>query len=217
MKSAHTPDHHHDLDLEAALEFLNTRELESGLLVDRLTEPGEAGAWFVGQGVLHPADALGWTAEELAHVRAVRDALREVVDAVVEDRPPTPASLEAVNGALASGAVPRLELDGSVVRIGHRHGARSVDDALAVLAEPIVAELGSGRPDRFRTCANATCRWAFYDTSPTGRRRWCDMKTCGNRAKAARHRQRARRGSGANQASPKDGSVALRALPDPPG
>jgi predicted RNA-binding Zn ribbon-like protein len=32
----------------------------------------------------------------------------------------------------------------------------------------------------------------FFDSSPTGRRRWCDMATCGNRAKAARHRARAK-------------------------
>jgi predicted RNA-binding Zn ribbon-like protein len=28
----------------------------------------------------------------------------------------------------------------------------------------------------------------FLDTTKNGRRRWCDMATCGNRAKAARHR-----------------------------
>jgi predicted RNA-binding Zn ribbon-like protein len=37
----------------------------------------------------------------------------------------------------------------------------------------------------------------FYDTSRTGRRRWCDMATCGNRAKAARHRARSKAASGA--------------------
>jgi predicted RNA-binding Zn ribbon-like protein len=65
-----------------------------------------------------------------------------------------------------------------------------VADALACVASSIVAEIATGRPDRFRICANDTCRWAFYDESPTGRRRWCDMRTCGNRAKAARHRER---------------------------
>jgi predicted RNA-binding Zn ribbon-like protein len=30
----------------------------------------------------------------------------------------------------------------------------------------------------------------FRDYSPAGRRKWCDMSTCGNRAKAARHRER---------------------------
>ena len=49
-------------------------------------------------------------------------------------------------------------------------------------------ELTGGHPDRIRVCDSDTCRWVFYDTSRTGRRRWCDMATCGNRAKAARHR-----------------------------
>jgi predicted RNA-binding Zn ribbon-like protein len=192
MNATHAPDHRHDLDLEAALDFLNTRELESGRLVDRLVGPADARGWFVGHGVLHSDHPIDWSAAEMARVRVVRDALREVVDAVVEDRAPAAGSLDLVNGAIASRLMPRLELDGPAVRLGHRHAARSVDEALAALAEPIVIELGSGRPDRFRTCANSTCRWAFYDTSPTGRRRWCDMKTCGNRAKAARHRQRAK-------------------------
>jgi flagellar biosynthesis GTPase FlhF len=30
------------------------------------------------------------------------------------------------------------------------------------------------------------CRWVFSDSSRSGRRKWCDMNTCGNRAKAAR-------------------------------
>ena len=111
---------------------------------------------------------------------------------VVEDRRPAPAALDVVNGALQAGAAPRVELDGATVRIGHRHAASPVDDALATLAAPIVGELASGRPDRFRICASHTCRWTFYDASPTGRRRWCNMKTCGNRAKAARHRERAK-------------------------
>ena len=55
-------------------------------------------------------------------------------------------------------------------------------------------ELTGGHPERIRICDNDRCRWVFYDTSRTGRRRWCDMATCGNRAKAARHRARAKAG-----------------------
>jgi predicted RNA-binding Zn ribbon-like protein len=36
-----------------------------------------------------------------------------------------------------------------------------------------------------RACPGAGCGWLFYD--PRGRRRWCVMAVCGNRAKAARH------------------------------
>jgi predicted RNA-binding Zn ribbon-like protein len=192
MYSPHVHDHDHSLDLDAALDFLNTRELENGQLVDHLHQPGDAIGWFVEHGVLHDGEGPAWTAADLRRVKAARDALHEVVDAVVEDRRPTEHAVETVNAALRMGVVPQLECDGRIVKIGHRHGASAVDDAISSLAAPILEELASGKPDRFRICANETCRWTFYDASPTGRRRWCNMQTCGNRAKAARHRARAK-------------------------
>lgn len=44
-----------------------------------------------------------------------------------------------------------------------------------------------------RTCAADDCNWLFLDTSKNRSRRWCDMKTCGNRAKARKHHERAKR------------------------
>lgn len=38
----------------------------------------------------------------------------------------------------------------------------------------------------------SSCSWLFLDVGRGKRRRWCDMSTCGNRAKAAAHRQRQR-------------------------
>jgi predicted RNA-binding Zn ribbon-like protein len=43
-------------------------------------------------------------------------------------------------------------------------------------------------PHRLRRCAAEACERWFIDTSKNGRRRWCSMERCGNRAKAARHR-----------------------------
>jgi predicted RNA-binding Zn ribbon-like protein len=43
-----------------------------------------------------------------------------------------------------------------------------------------------------RSCPGTDCGWLFLD--PRGRRRWCTMAVCGNRAKARRHAARARRG-----------------------
>lgn len=34
------------------------------------------------------------------------------------------------------------------------------------------------------------CGWLFLDTSKSNKRKWCNMKTCGNEAKAKRHYQR---------------------------
>jgi len=54
--------------------------------------------------------------------------------------------------------------------------------------------LVSGELLRVRRCADVRCARVFFDASRNGKRRWCDMATCGNRAKAARHRRKIKRG-----------------------
>jgi predicted RNA-binding Zn ribbon-like protein len=192
--------HDHRIDLDAALDFINTLDLDDGQLIEHLNEPADAANWFAEHGLIHAEARSHWTAADLDHVRGVRRALRDVVDAVVEERRPERASVELVNATLEARQPARIELDGKAVRIAHRHAGTPVSNALAIVAETVVDELASGRPDRFRICANDRCRWTFYDSSPTGRRRWCDMATCGNQAKAARHRARVK--AGANEARP---------------
>jgi len=55
--------------------------------------------------------------------------------------------------------------------------------------------LTSSESRRVRECASDRCSWLFVDGSRTGRRRWCDMKVCGNRAKARRYYQKKKRAS----------------------
>lgn len=52
---------------------------------------------------------------------------------------------------------------------------------------------------RLKTCPGAGCGWMFVDETKNGRRRWCMMETCGNRAKAARHYERNRKSSAASE------------------
>jgi predicted RNA-binding Zn ribbon-like protein len=51
----------------------------------------------------------------------------------------------------------------------------------------LTGDLIGDQPSRLHTCASETCRWLFLDTSKNRTRRWCDMKICGNRAKARRY------------------------------
>jgi predicted RNA-binding Zn ribbon-like protein len=74
-----------------------------------------------------------------------------------------------------------------VAQVGDR-----LDQARATIASSFAHFLAEDAPDRLRICANEGCRYVFIDRSPTGRRRWCDMRTCGNQAKVAAHRARAR-------------------------
>ena len=55
--------------------------------------------------------------------------------------------------------------------------------------------LVSDQVSRVRMCASDSCDWLFLDLSRNQMRRWCDMKTCGNRVKARRYYERSREGS----------------------
>jgi predicted RNA-binding Zn ribbon-like protein len=196
MNNLSPAEHSHGIDLESALDFLNTlhpghdRTDAQHQTDEHLAQPVDAAIWFLEHGLVHPEAGVRIGDAELGRIKRVRTALREVVDAVVEGRRPDPDAVHLVNATLEARRPTHLELDGSALRIGHRHAEAPVDDALAVIAEAIIEELAAGRPERLRICANDRCRWAFFDSSPTGRRRWCDMRSCGNQAKAARYRAR---------------------------
>ena len=108
----------------------------------------------------------------------------------LEHRVPRGSALSEVNRALHARQVIELVSASDGVHVDHRHVGDPVDDALARLSDALVSELTGGHPERIRVCASGTCNWVFYDASRTARRRWCDMATCGNRAKQARHRAR---------------------------
>jgi len=215
------PNHAHDVSVESTFDFLNTDDLENGSHVDRLPTLDSALTWFVERGVIHYEGAERWrgqaavepsvAAQSLARIRVVRGALREVADSIAEQRAPRPDALDTVNQALHARQVIELIPAPDGVNVDHRHVGDPIDDALARLADPLVRELTGGHPERIRICDNDTCRWVFYDTSRTGRRRWCDMATCGNRAKAARHRARAKAG----EADPGHASDAAAAQAGP--
>ena len=76
-----------------------------------------------------------------------------------------------------------------------RHGYEWDVDARSGTALGLIAPvlwsagdlLTGPRLDRVRRCANLECGWLFLDDSRAGKRRWCSMSACGNRAKARRH------------------------------
>jgi predicted RNA-binding Zn ribbon-like protein len=194
--------HAHGVDLDATFDFLNTLDHDDGFVREHLTNLDDALNWFVDRGVIHREGADRARAQvttqpaaadrDLGRVRSVRQALREVAEAIAEHRVPSSSALDVVNRALRARQIIELVASPDGCSVDHRHVGDPVDDALARLAEPLVTELTAGHPERIRICASETCEWVFYDTSRTGRRRWCDMATCGNRAKAARHRARAK-------------------------
>ena len=194
--------HGHQAPLETGLDFINTLENERGGTLDHVPTAAAALTWLREHDLLHrqtldelltrAADDPAFGEQVIRRLRKVRSGLRELVDATVEQRPPDPAALRDVNRALRTQYVYELVPASDGISLDHRHEGDPVDGALARLSETIARELTQGDGERLRICANDDCRWVFYDTSAAGRRKWCDMSTCGNRAKVARHRARQR-------------------------
>jgi predicted RNA-binding Zn ribbon-like protein len=114
--------------------------------------------------------------------------LREAFVRLLERGRGAAAGLRTVNDELAA-APPRSVLEARGAGFAWRDGAR--DHGLLALLHPVLWSMAdlltSGRLARARRCGDARCGWWFLDSSPAGRRRWCSMQACGNRAKVRRH------------------------------
>jgi predicted RNA-binding Zn ribbon-like protein len=197
--------HAHAADLEACLDFINSEELTAGIPEEHMPTVDVAVAYFVERGLAHEGVLRAQAARDgdawLRRLHATRAALRAAWDAQVEGRTPPADAFAVLNDVLRHAGSVELRAGLTGIAVGHRH----VDDdptgeALARIVQPLVDAIAAGETSRFRVCANDGCRWVFEDTSRAGRRRWCDMTTCGNRAKVRRFRSKRR---GATDARPR--------------
>lgn len=184
------------------LDFVNTdaaaqmpggdllRDFEALLawLQDEAAVDEERASGIRRRAVLQPAAA----AATLVDARRVRAALRALAERGDHNERVRDDAIVEVNRVLGrSAGTRRLDPgpDGGFVRTFVPTG-----DAFAGLMIPIVESAADSLIEnelpRVRRCADPRCHRVFLDGTKNGLRRWCDMGTCGNRAKAARHRAR---------------------------
>ncbi|MEU1484243.1 CGNR zinc finger domain-containing protein [Streptomyces sp. NPDC005752] len=158
--------------------LVNTLDVETG--ADTLgTQEGRA--------------AFGLTEADVAEARILREALRAVCLTHAGHRPPEGSASPPLDRLLAAAPL-RVTVDAA-------GGA-----ALRPVAEPpgltarVAAAVAEGATGgtwaRLKACEAEDCRWAYYDRSPAGRRRWCSMSVCGARAKMRTYRARRDTGAG---------------------
>lgn len=117
----------------------------------------------------------------------LRECLYRLVQDSLERRRAADADLRTFSGYLGE-ALSYLQLRS--VPGGYR--LQWTDDHLRLelilwsIARSASGLLTSGDSQLIRQCDAETCRWFFIDRSKNHTRRWCDMKVCGNRAKARR-------------------------------
>ncbi len=122
----------------------------------------------------------------------LRENLYRIFHAQAGGAAPARPDLAALNEAL-SGVMghARIESRGPEFIWTWAGDASSIDRVLWPVIRAAADLLVSPQRARVRECASDRCSWLFIDQSPTRRRRWCSMKTCGNRDKARRFYERA--------------------------
>jgi predicted RNA-binding Zn ribbon-like protein len=135
--------------------------------------------------------------ETFAGALALREAINAGVTATVAGRSVPEQAVRCVNEWIAAEPQrPALCLAAGVPVLSVPRAGRTPRGALALIAADAAELLGTGLRERLRICPGPGCQGRFLDDSPAGRRRWCSMAVCGNRSKAAAHRQAAQAAAG---------------------
>ena len=175
-----------------ALDLANTVFHRKEPIADNelLNSVRDVSSWCQSVRLVSPSDARklnSQASDELVDaVHRVRDQVWAVFDAISVGQAPPARALGSLLRQAGRGMSAEIVSypDVRMTRLAGKFGEPdAVPSALALLAIEALLVLPT---DRVRSCAR--CGWLFVDVSKGGRRRWCNMTTCGNREKANRRR-----------------------------
>jgi predicted RNA-binding Zn ribbon-like protein len=165
--------------------FANTVAEEGHFRWEAIGDPDSLRSWLSRRGLLADGERVGEA--DVARAKEVRKALRSLL-AANNGREADAAAIRALNLATERARLTvRFGADG---RATLEPGAGGVDGALGRVLAAVHASMEEGIWGRLKSCANATCGWAFYDRSKNRSGRWCSMEVCGNRTKTRAYRRR---------------------------
>jgi predicted RNA-binding Zn ribbon-like protein len=165
--------------------FANTVAEEGHFRWEAIGDPDSLRSWLSSRGLLADGERVGEA--DVARAKEVRKALRSLL-AANNGREADAAAIRALNLATERARLTvRFGADG---RATLGPGAGGVDGALGGVLAAVHAGMEEGTWGRLKSCANATCGWAFYDRSKNRSGRWCSMEVCGNRTKTRAYRRR---------------------------
>lgn len=169
--------------------FTATLTERCGDAVERIPTPHRLVDWLAVNGLA--ADScttvqleLAWELRESIHAAATAAAIHDAL--------PAPA-VQVINDRSTQGRAAAI-LTPESTRQWRLSSASCVEDALGVIAADAISIIAGERDGKLALCASPTCQAAFFDTSQSRTRRWCDMNTCGNRQKKARFNANQRKG-----------------------
>jgi predicted RNA-binding Zn ribbon-like protein len=186
------------------LDFTNTVTWRmDGLCNERLATFDDLVVWSVAAELLTREEARTLRVRARSHPRAAAAALREAHAMRLRlqqmfTHVAMHCSLPEREIAQFNRALARTSASAHLAPLGRGFRWRFARNAgdLGQLVRPVIIDAGhllaSDDVALVQTCANDNCGWLFVNRSRNGLRRWCDMRTCGNKAKARRYYHRAR-------------------------
>ncbi|WP_278262318.1 CGNR zinc finger domain-containing protein [Nocardia sp. AG03] len=164
-----------------ATSFTATLTERCGDAVERIPTPQRLVDWLAVYGLV----VESCTAAQLESARVLRESIHAAATAAALHETPPPDAVGVLNDRSIRGRASAI-LTPQGTRIWRLGAATAIDDALGVIAADAISIIAGERDGRLALCASPTCRAAFFDTSRSRTRRWCEMNTCGNREKKAR-------------------------------
>ncbi len=188
------------------LDFANTlRHRLTAQPAELLTSYSDLVSWGRAAGVLEEREGRQLLREAarrpeqaqtvLVRAVALREAIHRIFSAAAGGHRPGREDLTALNATLGEAmGVLRLVPKGADFDWGWAADEPVLERPLWPVVRSAAALLTSSELGAVRACAAPGCAWLFMDRSKNRSRRWCDMRICGNRAKARRHYRRRRGG-----------------------
>ena len=131
-------------------------------------------------------------ASVLERARALREAIYRSLTAMSRGAAASAADLELIGAEASRASTHRRLVPTAEGCMWEYAEGDAIERPLWPVALSAVELATQSDVTRVKECASDNCNWLFLDVSKNRSRRWCDMKDCGNRAKARRHRARAR-------------------------
>ncbi|MEV5611139.1 CGNR zinc finger domain-containing protein [Streptomyces sp. NPDC052225] len=164
-----------------ATSFTATLTERRGDAVERIPVPQRLVDWLAEYGLV----VASCTPAQLERARKLREAIHTALTAAAVGDVLPSSAVRVINDFSTHGRASAFLTAGNERE--WRLGPDSrVEDALSVIAADAIAILAGERSGRLALCASPTCRAAFFDSSQSRTRKWCEMNTCGNRQKKAR-------------------------------
>jgi predicted RNA-binding Zn ribbon-like protein len=173
-----------------ATSFTGTLSERHGDPVERIPTPNRLVDWLAVSGLA----VQSCTTAQLERAWELRESIHAAATAAARRKPIPMSAVAIINDCSVQGRATAV-LTPEASRRWQLGSTSAVEDALGVIAADAISIIAGERDGRLALCSSPTCQAAFFDTSQSRTRRWCDMNTCGNRQKKARfianHRQNA--------------------------